>query len=942
MSCSCQSTGPQICGCCSGVTDLTPAAIANRPGLPAIQYRVGTYSSFLQTMQAALSSADVPALAGLRTRSPQDFSLALVDAWSEALDILTFYTERLANEAYLGTAVEGRSVFELARLVGYKPSPGVSASAILAFTLASAPGSPTIVPIAAGTRVQSIPGPGQTPQVFETSTPITATIPSNAIPAVVTQPWQLFSNDTSTWIAGTANNIHVGDALLFINAPGGTPAIPGPAAVVYVTAITIDAIGGNTLVSWNKPLPTSLAGPAVCIYIFRTKAALYGAASPRPGLFPPKVLKTIPGSPGPTVTGASDWAWQYGDNNIINLDNSYSGLNPAASGASAPANQSQWMILTGPQYTSYFQIASASESNPGLYALSLKTTQLTLASGTVLAGDHALSLNVLLYLFVQETRVTTAYVQSHLLTGANLPLTSWPLSTTYPLATGMLAPVTGSSLVLQGLQALSVNSPVAVSGKRVRIVLNSSLSSPSGGFTPAGATGLLAVSVNQAFLVDAFPPHSDPDGKLLWAVLTVTGQAGTLTVPPGSFTLQPSATADPVTGEAAVLSDVTVQNAAGATTALTFNADLIRIYDAATVTVNANAVLATHGETVQEILGSGDATNAALEFQLKQSPLTYISAPTTAGVQSTLQVRVNNLLWSEVDNFLNAAPADRDYVTLPNSTGGPNVQFGDGLHGARTPTGQSNIVAKYRKGIGLAGMVAPGQLTQPLDRPQGLQAVTNPSAATGGADPASPADARLSAPLPTLTLSRVVSLEDYQNFALNFAGIALAVATWTWFGATRGIFLTVAGEGGALLNGNDEVVQNLLLALQTYGLPYVPVQVVSYSPVLFETAMQLKIDTPTYDPSLVIPAVWQSLSTAFAFGQMQPGQSVAASKVIQLAQQVPGVIAVNLTALNRRGDGATVANILCAAGPQPTATPPTGAEILLLDPDSQGNLGVWS
>ena len=84
-----------------------------------------------------------------------------IDAWSEVLDILTFYTERLANEAYLGTAIEGRSVFELARLVGYKPSPGVSASTVLAFTLASAPGSPAIVPIPAGTRVQSVPGPGQ-------------------------------------------------------------------------------------------------------------------------------------------------------------------------------------------------------------------------------------------------------------------------------------------------------------------------------------------------------------------------------------------------------------------------------------------------------------------------------------------------------------------------------------------------------------------------------------------------------------------------------------------------------------------------------------------------------------------------------------------------------------------------------------------------------------
>jgi hypothetical protein len=143
-------------------------------------------------------------------------SIALVDAWSEVLDILTFYTERLANEAYLGTAIEARSVFELARLVGYKPSPGVSASTVLAFTLATATGSPAIVPIAAGTRVQSVPGPGQTPQVFETATALTATIAGNAIPAATSQAWQLNGSDLSTWIAGTANNIQVGNVLMFI------------------------------------------------------------------------------------------------------------------------------------------------------------------------------------------------------------------------------------------------------------------------------------------------------------------------------------------------------------------------------------------------------------------------------------------------------------------------------------------------------------------------------------------------------------------------------------------------------------------------------------------------------------------------------------------------------------------------------------------------------
>jgi hypothetical protein len=933
-------------------------AVANRPSLPAIAYRVGTYATFLASMEAAFSASNVPALAGLRTRSSGDFSIALADAWSEVLDILTFYTERLANEAYLGTAIEGRSIFELARLVGYKPSPGVSASTVLAFSLATAPGSPALVPIPAGTRVQSVPGPGQSPQVFETSAALTATIANNAIPAATSQPWQLNGGETSTWIAGTANNIQVGNALLFIAAPGGVPSASGPAAVVYVTAVQTDAVGGNTLVSWNLPLPATLAGDAnsVCLYIFRTKAALNGANAPAPGMFASSTLKNIPPFSGSAPANPSDWPWQYTDySNTINLDNSYPGLNPAASGAKAPANQSQWMVLTTPKYTSYFQIESASESNPALYALSAKTSRLVLASGAVIPGygDTALNLNELLYAFVvEETRVTTAYVQSQLLTFANLPLTAWKPAGSYPLATGMIAPTSGEAMVLTGLQPIAGNSPIGVSGKRVRIVpaialTGSGVASPNGGFTPTGATGSLAASANQPFLVDEFPPIADPsiDGNLLWTVLTVTGQTGTLSVPSvtTAFQLQPSAAADPVAGEAALVLSATVK---GATTELVLAAGLQRIYDTATVSVNANAVAATHGETMREVVGSGDATNPALEFQLKQSPLTYTSAATPSGVQSTLQVRVNNLLWNEVPNFLSSAPSDRAYVTVPNSSGGPSVVFGNGIEGSRTPTGVSNIQAQYRKGIGVAGMVSAGQLTMPLDRPQGLQNVTNPGPASGGADPATPADAQRSAPLPTLTLGRVVSLEDYQNFALGFAGVSMALATWTWFGNTRGIFLTLAGEGGTQLNAGDQVVQNLMQAYRTYGLPNMPVLPVSYVPQNFEIAMQVLVDAPSYDPAIVIPQLWQALSAAFAFGKLAPGQSVAASQTIQIAQQIPGVVAVNLTALNLSGAAAGVANLLCASGPNPGnqsgTNQPTGAQILLLDPASEGNVGVWS
>jgi predicted phage baseplate assembly protein len=237
-------------------------------------------------------------------------------------------------------------------------------------------------------------------------------------------------------------------------------------------------------------------------------------------------------------------------------------------------------------------------------------------------------------------------------------------------------------------------------------------------------------------------------------------------------------------------------------------------------------------------------------------------------------------------------------------------------------------------------MVHAGQLSQPLDRPQGLTSVTNPGAASGAADPASADDARASAPLPTLTIGRVVSLEDYQNFALAFAGIAKASATWTWFGAVRGVFLTVAGEGGTTLQADDPVVTNLITALQSSGNPFVPLQVASYVPIFFQFTAGVAVDQTTYDPTQVLAQVWQNISSAFAFDRRQLGQNVVASGIIEVIQQTPGVVAVQLQALNLSGETAAppVPATLCAAGP----LPPRGMQMLLLDPATQGHIGVWS
>src|SRR5262249_27767903 len=163
------------------------------------------------------SSADYPALQPLRTRGDDDFTVALIDASAMVLDVLTFYQERLANESYLRTAGQLRSLTELSRLIGYQPAPGVSASTYLAFSFRPTPGQPTDpaappITIPAGTQAQSVPAQGQTPQTFETSADIQAKPDWSALAVQTGVPW-VPPGGNEMYLGGTATQLAPGDAL---------------------------------------------------------------------------------------------------------------------------------------------------------------------------------------------------------------------------------------------------------------------------------------------------------------------------------------------------------------------------------------------------------------------------------------------------------------------------------------------------------------------------------------------------------------------------------------------------------------------------------------------------------------------------------------------------------------------------------------------------------
>ncbi|WP_445250853.1 hypothetical protein, partial [Microcoleus sp. OTE_8_concoct_300] len=119
-----------------------PKKIYNRAGLSHIDYRIGTYATFLEAMFRELNKNEL--LENWTHREPDDPGIALLEGVAVLGDILTFYQELYANEAYLRTAQWRESIADLVRLLGYQLSPGVGGKATFAFQVKG--DKPIVVP----------------------------------------------------------------------------------------------------------------------------------------------------------------------------------------------------------------------------------------------------------------------------------------------------------------------------------------------------------------------------------------------------------------------------------------------------------------------------------------------------------------------------------------------------------------------------------------------------------------------------------------------------------------------------------------------------------------------------------------------------------------------------------------------------------------------------
>ena len=184
--------------------------------------------------------------------------------------MLTFYQERIANESYLRTALERVSLQEMGRLIGYRLRPGVAAETWLAFTLETPPapppklspepgsfvtGVPAQVSIEIGTKVQSVPGPDEKPQTFETVERLDAARPAwNAIRPWLAETRRPDKGDTVMYLAGQRNNLKPGDALLIVGDAFNPGTNDSNCDFRFIDSVELQSDFDRTKITWQAGL----------------------------------------------------------------------------------------------------------------------------------------------------------------------------------------------------------------------------------------------------------------------------------------------------------------------------------------------------------------------------------------------------------------------------------------------------------------------------------------------------------------------------------------------------------------------------------------------------------------------------------------------------------------------------------------------------------------
>ena len=262
--------------------------------------------------------------------------------------------------------------------------------------------------------------------------------------------------------------------------------------------------------------------------------------------------------------------------------------------------------------------------------------------------------------------------------------------------------------------------------------------------------------------------------------------------------------------------------------------------------IRANVVDAGHGESKPvRVLGSGNASAINQRFVIDVDDVSHVrDASLPGGVRADVRVEIVREIYSQVATLRDSEPADPHYIARITEAGTFELEFGDGRHGRRLPSGSNNVLATIRRGAGLGGNLPAAALSDIVKKHPAIESFVQPIAATGGDDREALDQIRQSAPGRLGAMDRAISVADYQQLAQRFQGVWHAAGfEQRSFGRNReAVRIVIVPAGGGSLGGLADDIRSYLLS---NGLSSVDIIIEPYVALPVEISVRARVD---FDP----------------------------------------------------------------------------------------------
>jgi hypothetical protein len=227
-----------------------PALLPEQP--VAIDYLTKDYAGFRQGLLNFIPTR----LPAWTENSEADLGMMLLELFSATADNLSYMQDRVANEAFLGTATQRRSVARHLALIGYQMDDGASAFTFLGFQVNASQSLP------AGAQVSNRPSSSDDPVIiFETLIDARLAPVNNQMPLY---DWGnsnccLPRTASSAALSGNFDHLNSGDYLSFDAGSGRRDVVRLTAKpqVVGLPPASPPSSGVITLVTWGAGTPLS-------------------------------------------------------------------------------------------------------------------------------------------------------------------------------------------------------------------------------------------------------------------------------------------------------------------------------------------------------------------------------------------------------------------------------------------------------------------------------------------------------------------------------------------------------------------------------------------------------------------------------------------------------------------------------------------------------------